>query len=592
MKANKNIIYFILGLVLIMVFYQYFVPFDTKVKNTTLSDITSQIKDGKVEKIQVEGNKIVADLKDGTKLQTFKESSANLTDYGIDLNSVAVTIDDPNRGALWLNLLSIFLPVILIGVFLFLMLKSSQGANMRAMSFGKSTARLFRGVKKVTFKDVAGAKESKEELIEIVQFLKTPEKFKALGAEVPKGVLLAGPPGTGKTLLAKAVAGEAGVPFFSISASEFVEMFVGVGAARVRDLFLKAKKNAPSILFIDELDAVGRQRGTGLGGSHDEREQTLNQILVEMDGFETDEKVIVIASTNRPDVLDPALLRPGRFDRRVMMGLPDKNDRLEILKIHTQNKKIKKNLNLDHIAAVTIGFSGADLRNLTNEAAICAARSNKTTIDNIDFNHAIERIALGPEKKSRVITEKERKITAYHEAGHAIVSHFLENTDDVHKISIISRGMAMGYTWTRPMEDRFLQSEDKFKDEICALLAGRVTEEMIFKSISTGASNDLREATKIAKSMVTIYGMSEKIGLVSLGDRDEMVFLGRELAEHKIHSEKVANLVDSEISKIISEAKKRSILILKKKIKELKKVAEALLKRETLEGTEFAKLVS
>ena len=592
MKANKNIIYFILGLVLIMVFYQYFVPFDTKVKNTTLSDITSQIKDGKVEKIQVEGNKIVADLKDGTKLQTFKESSANLTDYGIDLNSVAVTIDDPNRGALWLNLLSIFLPVILIGVFLFLMLKSSQGANMRAMSFGKSTARLFRGVKKVTFKDVAGAKESKEELIEIVQFLKTPEKFKALGAEVPKGVLLAGPPGTGKTLLAKAVAGEAGVPFFSISASEFVEMFVGVGAARVRDLFLKAKKNAPSILFIDELDAVGRQRGTGLGGSHDEREQTLNQILVEMDGFETDEKVIVIASTNRPDVLDPALLRPGRFDRRVMMGLPDKNDRLEILKIHTQNKKIKKNLNLDHIAAVTIGFSGADLRNLTNEAAICAARSNKTTIDNIDFNHAIERIALGPEKKSRVITEKERKITAYHEAGHAIVSHFLENTDDVHKISIISRGMAMGYTWTRPMEDRFLQSEDKFKDEICALLAGRVTEEMIFKSISTGASNDLREATKIAKSMVTIYGMSEKIGLVSLGDRDEMVFLGRELAEHKIHSEKVASLVDSEISKIISEAKKRSILILKKKIKELKKVAEALLKRETLEGTEFAKLVS
>lgn len=592
MKANKNIIYFVFGLVLIMVFYQYFVPFDTKIKNTTLSDITSQIKDGKVEKIQVEGNKIVADLKDGTKLQTFKESSANLTDYGIDLNSVAVTINDPNRGALWLNLLSIFLPVVLIGFFLYLMLKSSQGANMRAMSFGKSTARLFRGVKKVTFKDVAGAKESKEELIEVVQFLKNPEKFKALGAEVPKGVLLAGPPGTGKTLLAKAVAGEAGVPFFSISASEFVEMFVGVGAARVRDLFLKAKKNAPSILFIDELDAVGRQRGTGLGGSHDEREQTLNQILVEMDGFETDEKVIVIASTNRPDVLDPALLRPGRFDRRVMMGLPDKNDRLEILKIHTQNKKIKKNLNLDHIAAVTIGFSGADLRNLTNEAAICAARNNKTTIDNIDFNHAIERIALGPEKKSRVITEGERKITAYHEAGHAIVSHFLENTDDVHKISIISRGMAMGYTWTRPIEDRFLQSEEKFKDEICALLAGRVTEEMIFKSISTGASNDLREATKIAKSMVTIYGMSEKIGLVSLGERDEMVFLGRELAEHKIHSEKVASIVDSEISKIISDAKKRSVLILKKKIKVLKKVAEALLKQETLEGVEFAKLVS
>jgi len=592
MKPNNNIIYFIIGLIFIVLFYQYFLPFDNKVKSTTLSEVTAQIKEGKVEKIQVEGNKIIAELKDGTKLETYKESSANLVDYGIDINNVAVSINDPNKGALWLNLLSIFLPVVLIGFFLFMILKSSQGANMRVMSFGKSTARLFRGVKKVTFKDVAGAKESKEELIEVVQFLKTPEKFKALGAEVPKGVLLAGPPGTGKTLLAKAVSGEAGVPFFSISASEFVEMFVGVGAARVRDLFSKAKKNAPAILFIDELDAVGRQRGTGLGGSHDEREQTLNQILVEMDGFETDEKVIVIASTNRPDVLDPALLRPGRFDRRIIMGLPDKNDRLEILKIHTQNKKIKKNINLDHIAAITIGFSGADLRNLANEAAICAARNDKTMIDNLDFDHAIEKIALGPERKSRVITEKERKITAYHEAGHAVVSHYLENTDNVHKISIISRGMAMGYTWTRPNEDKYLHSEEKFKDEICALLAGRVTEEMVFKSVSTGASNDLREATKIAKNMVTIYGMSEKIGLVSLGERDEMVFLGRELAEHKIHSEKIAGFVDSEISRIISDAKKRSLLILKKNLKALKKVAEALLKNETLEGNEFAKLVS
>ncbi len=558
-----------------------------KPQDVPISQISSEIAAGTVEKVIVEGNKVTAVKKDKTELVSYKESSQGLKDYGITSEKVIVDIKNPDSGAVWSTLASIFLPFLLIAALLYFLTRRAQSGNMQAMSFGKTTARSYMGEKRVTFADVAGMKHAKQELVEIVEFLKSPAKFKALGAEIPRGVLLIGPAGVGKTLLAKAVAGEANVPFLSLSASEFVEMFVGVGASRVRDLFTKAKRLAPTVIFIDELDAVGRQRGTGLGGSHDEREQTLNQILVEMDGFDTDANVIVLAATNRPDVLDPALLRPGRFDRKVSLDLPDRAERAAILKIHAANKPLDSKVDLEEVAKGTPGLSGADLRNVMNEAAILAARDGKKKIDQKDLRHAIDKTLLGPERTSYLMTESERKTVAYHEAGHAILGHILPELDDVHKVSIVSRGMALGYTLSLPNEDRKLIPQKKFEQEIVQLLGGRAAEQIIFNTVTTGASNDLERATAIARNMVTVFGMS-RLGPIKVGEREEMVFLGREMGMHRVHSEKLAALIDEEITKIITNAWETALKLLSKELKTLKVMAEALLKEETLEDAELA----
>lgn len=558
-----------------------------KPQDVPISQISSEIAAGTVEKVVVEGNKVTAVKKDKTELVSYKESSQGLKDYGITSEKVIVDIKNPDSGAVWSTLASIFLPFLLIAALLYFLTRRAQSGNMQAMSFGKTTARSYMGEKRVTFADVAGMKHAKQELVEIVEFLKSPAKFKALGAEIPRGVLLIGPAGVGKTLLAKAVAGEANVPFLSLSASEFVEMFVGVGASRVRDLFTKAKRLAPTVIFIDELDAVGRQRGTGLGGSHDEREQTLNQILVEMDGFDTDANVIVLAATNRPDVLDPALLRPGRFDRKVSLDLPDRAERAAILKIHAANKPLDSKVDLEEVAKGTPGLSGADLRNVMNEAAILAARDGKKKIDQKDLRHAIDKTLLGPERTSYLMTESERKTVAYHEAGHAILGHILPELDDVHKVSIVSRGMALGYTLSLPNEDRKLIPQKKFEQEIVQLLGGRAAEQIIFNTVTTGASNDLERATAIARNMVTVFGMS-RLGPIKVGEREEMVFLGREMGMHRVHSEKLAALIDEEITKIITNAWETALKLLSKELKTLKTMAEALLKEETLEDAELA----
>lgn len=590
-KLTKNIIYAIVLLLIAVSLYSLFAgDILSETKESSITEIASEVEEGNVDKIVIEGNKIIANLKDtDTKLETYKEAGVSINEYGISSEKVKIDIKDPNAGEIWGTLISILLPFGLIALFLWFMLRQTQGSNMKAMSFGQSKARFYMGKKKTTFEDVAGMEEVKQELHEIVDFLKNPKKYLALGAEIPKGVLLAGPPGTGKTLLAKAVAGEAGVPFLSLSASEFVEMFVGVGASRVRDLFQKAKRNAPALIFIDELDAIGRQRGTGLGGSHDEREQTLNQILVEMDGFETDTRVIIMAATNRPDVLDPALLRPGRFDRRVMVHLPDIKEREAILKVHAKKKPVESGVNYNKIASATAGMSGADLRNIVNESAISAARNGRKTITQKDLQSSIEKVMMGPEKKSKVLSEKEKKITAYHESGHAIVGHVLENTDPVHKVSITSRGMALGYTWSLPKQDMHLYSKSKFEDEIAQLLGGRVAEEMIFGEGTTGAENDIKRATKLARNMVTVFGMSDKIGPQTLGQRDEMVFLGREIGEHNDYSERVQSEIDDEVKRIINEGKKKALNVLKKNKKVLDKMTDDLLKNETIDEEEFLK---
>jgi len=476
------------------------------------------------------------------------------------------------------------------------MARQIQGANGRALMFGQSQAREINNQnqnkkKRITFKEVAGVREAKEELKEVVEFLTNPKKFLELGANIPKGVLLVGAPGTGKTLLAKAVAGEANVPFFHMSGSEFVEMFVGVGASRVRDLFKRAKKTAPCIVFIDEIDAVGRQRGSGLGGSHDEREQTLNQILVEMDGFEPNTNVIVLAATNRPDVLDPALLRPGRFDRRVVLDEPDINDRTEILKVHSRSKPLAKDVSLRRVAERTPGFSGADLANLLNEAAILAARGNKRLIEMPELFSSIEKVMLGPERKSRVLSEKEKKITAYHEAGHALVTHVLPNTDPVQKISIISRGMAGGYTLKVPLEDKRMHSKQEFLEELSVLLGGYIAEQEIFGDITTGATSDLRAATNLTRRMITDYGMSRNLGPRTFGSREELIFLGRELHEQRDYSEKMAEKIDEEIRHYINEAAERARQVIQTHRPKLEKIVQALLKQETLEKEEFEELV-
>jgi cell division protease FtsH len=494
-------------------------------------------------------------------------------------------------------LLSVILPNVIlflvIGGFMWYMLRQTQSGNNQAISFGRSRARLLSGDKPaVTFNDVAGVEEAKQELTEIVEFLKFPEKFTALGARIPKGVLMVGPPGTGKTLLSKAVAGEAGVPFFSISGSEFVEMFVGVGASRVRDLFDQAKKNSPCIVFVDEIDAVGRQRGAGLGGGHDEREQTLNQLLVEMDGFETNTHVIVIAATNRPDVLDPALLRPGRFDRHVTLDRPDIRGRRAILEVHSRNKPFDGQVDLEVLARQTPGFSGADLSNLINEAAILAARSNKKAIGQVELEEAIARVIAGPERKSRMITEQEKNVIAYHEIGHALVAKSLPNADPVHKVSIISRGMALGWTMQLPTEDRYLVSRSELNDDMAVILGGRVAEELIFGDITSGASDDIGKATKLARRMVTEWGMSEKLGPLTFGHKEELVFLGRDLGEQRNYSEEVAGEIDQEVHRLVDTAYQRARKILTERREKLVHLAEYLKQEETIEGWQMDAVIN
>jgi len=487
-----------------------------------------------------------------------------------------------------LGTLGFLLPtVFLVGILIFMM-RQAQGSNNQAMSFGKSRARMFTGNRpSVTFTDVAGVEEAKQELAEVVEFLKYPDKFAALGARIPRGVLLVGPPGTGKTLLSRAVAGEAGVPFFSISGSEFVEMFVGVGASRVRDLFDQAKRNAPCIIFVDEIDAVGRQRGAGLGGSHDEREQTLNQILVEMDGFDSSTNIIVIAATNRPDVLDPALLRPGRFDRQVILDNPDIRGRQAILEVHTRGKPIDDTVTLEEIARQTPGFSGADLENLVNEAAILAARRNLKVIGRDEVAEAIDRVIAGPQRKSRLISERERIMTAYHEAGHALVARVLANSDPVHKISIVARGMMGGYTRILPDEDRFFWTKAQFKDRLAYALGGHVTEELVFQEVSTGASNDIEQVTNLARKMVTEYGMSKELGPIQYGKREEMVFLGRDIGEHRNYSDDVAFQIDKEVRKLVEEGYERARQVLTTYMEQLHQISALLLEKETVDGAEI-----
>lgn len=565
-------------------------------QEASISQVVEEINNNQVDRILVDGNKLeifLKEKKDGKdKEVAYKEEGISLTTYGIAPDKVKIEVKNNEAGSIWMDILPTAILFLFMAGFIYLMLRAAQGANQQAMSFGKSRARVNLQDSRVTFNDVAGSEEAKKDLVEIVDFLKNPKKYKDLGAEIPKGVLLLGPPGTGKTLLAKAVSGEAGVPFFSISGSEFVEMFVGVGASRVRDLFAKAKRNAPCIIFIDEIDAVGRQRGAGLGGSHDEREQTLNQILVELDGFETDLGVIVIAATNRPDVLDPALLRPGRFDRRVLIDLPDIKERDAILKVHAKGKPFETDVNLFKIAQKTPGFSGADLKNLLNEAAILTARDNKTTISMDYLNESIEKVLMGPERKSKVITENEKKITAYHEAGHALVAHFLPNADPVQKISIVSRGRALGYTWNPPEFDRVLKSKSAFEDDIAVYLAGRESEILIFGELTTGAQNDLKEASRMARKMVTEYGMSDRLGPISFGGKDEIVFLGRDIAEAKNHSEKTATIIDDEVQIIMTKAEAVANEIITKHKNILEKIANVLLEKEVIEREEFESLIT
>lgn len=566
-----------------------------------IETMIQELNQDQIKSLSVSGDTVKIELKDGSRQTVRKESgeslSSLLSNFQISpdkLNQVAINVQEPSGWLYWLGeLLPFILPLFFLGLFFFLMMRSAQGMNNKAMNFGQSNAKEFdlNNKNQVTFKDVAGVKEAKEELYEVVEFLKYPKKFQDLGARIPRGVLLLGGPGTGKTLLARAVAGEAKVPFFHMSGSEFVEMFVGVGASRVRSLFQKAKKHSPCIVFIDEIDAVGRRRGSGLGGSHDEREQTLNQILVEMDGFEATQNIIVIAATNRPDVLDPALLRPGRFDRQVVIDRPDLKDREEILKVHSQKKPLAKEVDLKRIAERTPGFSGADLANLLNEASILSARKNKKVVEMEELFSAIEKVMIGPERKSRIISDKEKKITAYHEAGHALVAHFLVNGDPVQKVSIIARGQAGGYTLKVPVEDRYFHSRTDFIDEIAVLLAGHLVEKEIFGEVTTGATSDLRQATLVARSLITDYGMSDLLGPRTFGQKEELIFLGREIHEQRDYSEKIAEQIDIEILNFINQASVKAKEVLARHRDKLEKVAQALLTQETLEKEAFEALV-
>ena len=576
-------------------------PRATRPEQTTLNIIASKVITGEITKIELAENTLTANLQDGRKLSAIREPAISviemLRDYGVEaeqLRNVTFEVVDNTASAIfWRIIVPTVLPIIaLIVLFLFFIKKMTAGAN-QALTFGRSNIRLFTNMKeKISFKDMAGLKEDKQELEEVVDFLKNPKKYQELGAKIPRGVLLMGPPGTGKTLLARAVAGEAGVPFFHISASEFVEMFVGVGASRTRDAFRTAKAAAPAILFIDEIDAVGRERGAGLGGGHDEREQTLNQILVEMDGFERDAKVIVLAATNRPDVLDPALLRPGRFDRRVVLDLPDINEREEILKIHSQKKPLAKEADLRKVAIRTPGFSGADLENLLNEAAIFSAQKNLREIPQEAIYDSIEKVLLGPARKSRIISEKEKSRTAYHEAGHAVVVAALPDADPIQKVSIVSRGRAGGYTMKLPFEEMRLKTKSQFIADIAMLVAGHASEKEFFGDISTGASDDLKRASEIARAIVTRYGTSDKLGPITYGNTEEAVFLGREITTTKNYSDNTAEQIDKEVRSFIDTAYSTTVAIIKKHKRVIQKVADELVQKEVLEQEDFYALIT
>ncbi len=604
-KLVKNFIIFFIVFFVIAGVFSFLTEPEEEDGEASISFLVNKVKEGEVERIVVkgaEGNELEVTLKDETKKIIEKESDESLSTLlsnlgvpGEKIAEVDIKVEGETTFQYWGRvLLPILFPLFLIGFLIFFMLRGFQGANSKAMSFGQSKAKQFnKGEKKpsVSFKDVAGSKEAKQELREVVEFLKSPKKFHELGAIIPKGFLLLGSPGTGKTLMARAVAGEAGVPFFHISGSEFVEMFVGVGASRVRDLFKNARKESPCIIFIDEIDAVARKRGAGLGGSHDEREQTLNQILVEMDGFDPRANIIVMAATNRPDVLDPALLRPGRFDRRITVENPDIKEREEILNVHARKKPFAEDVDLKRIAERTPGFSGADLANLLNEAAISSARRNNKKIEMEDLFDSIEKVILGPERKSRVMTKKEKTVTAYHEAGHALVAHNTPHTDPVQKISVISRGQAGGYTLKVPLEERRLHTRTEFIEELAILLAGYMTEKEVFGELTTGASSDLQRVTQLARSLVTEYGMSDELGARTFGNQEGKVFLGNEIQDKKDYSEKTAEKIDEAVSKFVEQAARKAQDIIKNNKEKLKQVAESLLEKETLEKEEFEKIV-
>jgi cell division protease FtsH len=599
-KITRWVIYLVLAALVAFFLYNQLGLRPTQPEAISLQQLATEIKDGQISQITIDGNKLTIGQINGQQAVSYKEDGSGLvetlTNLGVNqemLNKINIEVAQPNELLNWVGILTWILPVILISIFVLIIFRQAQSSGNQAMSFGKSRARMFTGEKPtVTFDDVAGVEEAKQELAEIVEFLKEPQKFIALGARIPKGVILMGAPGTGKTLMAKAVSGEAGVPFFSISGSEFVEMFVGVGASRVRDLFDQAKRNSPCIVFVDEIDAVGRHRGAGLGGSHDEREQTLNQILVEMDGFDTDTNVIVVAATNRPDILDPALLRPGRFDRRVVMDRPDMNGRQKILEVHVRGKPLGPDVDLAVLARQTPGFVGADIESLVNEAAILAARRGKKTIDMAEFQEASERVIAGPERRSRVITEEEKEVVAYHEAGHALAAAMTPAADKVRKVTIIPRGMAGGYTLTLPEEDRYLANSTKFEADLVTMLGGRAAEEAVYQQVTTGASNDLERATELARSMVTEFGMSDELGPMTFGEREEMVFLGRSISEHRNYSETVARTIDSEIRAIIKRAYERSLAVMTQHRDLLDKLAHQLIQKETLDETEVSDLLA
>jgi cell division protease FtsH len=592
MKINwkRTIIVYAAIILIAILFTTFILPSDTKPEEKSLSDVISMSQEEKIKSIVISDNLLTVTDDNDKKYIAYKESNVSIYEIeGFVLDGVEVTVE--SGGIDWGSLLISFLPLLIFGLLIFFLFSQAKGANNQAMNFGRSKARMFSAnTPTVTFDDVAGVDEAKQELREVVDFLKLREKFQALGARIPKGILLIGPPGTGKTLMARAIAGEAGVPFFSISGSEFVEMFVGVGASRVRDLFDQAKRNAPCIIFIDEIDAVGRQRGAGMGGGHDEREQTLNQILVEMDGFDTNTSVIVIAATNRPDILDEALLRPGRFDRRITLDRPDIVGRTAILKIHSKGKPLDETADLQSLAKQTVGFSGADLANLVNEAAILAVRRSKKAIGMAELEESIDRVIAGPERKSRKISPKEKEITAYHEAGHALVARMSPNADPVHKISIVARGMSLGHTRQLPTEDRYLLTRSQFKDMLATLLGGRIAEEITFGEISTGASDDIRRATDLAHKMVTDYGMSDKLGTRTFGNKQEMVFLGREISEQRDYGDDIANIIDEEVHNIVQTAYDTARDILIKHKDRLAHIAQRLIAKETIEPDELEKL--
>ena len=587
----KNVTFYLLIIIVAIWMIDYYSASTVSKTDITYSAFMKHVQQDEVKQVTIVDNVISGKLKDGKDFSTVAPSDDSLIPT-LRARDIEIKAELPPQPPWWTTILSSLLPMLLIVGIWFMLMQQSQGGGGRVMNFGKSRARRYDEDNiKITFKDVAGADEAKQELEEVVEFLKHPKKYNDLGAKIPKGVLLYGPPGTGKTLLAKAVAGEAGVPFFSISGSDFVEMFVGVGASRVRDLFEQAKKSAPCIVFIDEIDAVGRQRGAGLGGGHDEREQTMNQLLVEMDGFGANEGIIMIAATNRPDILDPALLRPGRFDRQIVVDRPDIKGRQEILKVHVKGKPISPEVELGVIARRTPGFTGADLSNLVNEAALMAARKNKNKIDMPEMEEAAERVIMGPERRSRVISDKEKRLTAYHEGGHTLVGMLLDNTDPVHKVTIIPRGRAGGYTLSLPKEDRYYATRSEMLDELKVLLGGRVAEALVLKEISSGASNDLQRATSLARQMICEYGMSPELGPMTFGHRQDQVFLGRDIGRDKDYSEEVAAKIDKEIRKFIDEAYQKTESLLNENMDKLHLIADALIERETLEGEEIDQLM-